>query len=65
MRTSSIHVAVQAPPDLPVTLQVSRLRRLGLPDATARVIVALAFGETSDSWRFTAPEASVQGVQNV
>ncbi len=66
MRSNTVYSAVPAPPDLPVMLQVARIRRhIAASDHVTAVLASLCFGEGAESWRFTTPETNVQGVQNV
>ena len=63
---NSMPNAVQAvPPDLPDILRHERLRRRGIRGATANLLAALIYGDAADRWRFTSPEITVRGVQNV
>ena len=58
--------AVQAPPGLPVTLQVSRIRRrIAVSDHVAAVLAGLAFGERDESWRRTVEPSSKGSVTYV
>ena len=41
-------------------LQSIRLRRLGVRGATANLIAAIAYGEPSEAWCFTAVEITKQ-----
>lgn len=63
MRSSSHSGATIAPTYSPQTLQAARVRsRIALPDAMARTVASLAFGEPrGDVWAWPASGASVGG----